>query len=455
MKTIVIGINHAGTSFIRTLLAQNKEAEVIAIDRNDNISFLGCGIALTVGGVVKDTNDLFYSNIKELTKMGAEVYMNTEVTSVDKKNKIVKVVDLKTGEKREYKYDKLVYAGGSWPIDLKAKNGNLENVEICKLYQHALRLIDKANNKNIKTVTIIGGGYIGLELVEAFHKKGKIVNLIDLAPVPLSNYCDKEISKYIKEALENAGINLYMNQQVVEYIGDKKVEAVKTNKLTIKTDLVIECVGFLPNTSIMKGLKKTKNGALIVNEFCQTSDKNIYAIGDSCAMYDAASKKYRNIALATNAVKSGIVAASNINGNKKVKIESIVGTNALCVFGLNFASTGLTEENAKKFGIDVASSTFFDNDRPEWMNEYGLVGVKIVFDKKTLRLVGAQIISFKEYNHTEWIMALALAIQKGMSILELAFMDVYFLPHYNKPFNFLLGSIMNAIGLNYVKGIKK
>lgn len=455
MKTIVIGVNHAGTSFIRTLLTQNKNAEVIAFDRNDNISFLGCGIALTVGGVVKDTNDLFYSNYNELTKMGAKVFMNTEVTSIDKKNKIVKVVDLKTGEKKEYKYDKLVYAGGSWPIDLKAKNSDLENVEVCKLYQHALKLIEKANNKNIKTVTIIGAGYIGLELVEAFHKKGKVVNLIDLASSPLANYCDKEISKYIKEGLEKAKINLYMGQQVVEYIGKTKVEAVKTNKSTIKTDIVIECVGFSPNTSVMKGLKKTKNGALIVNEFCQTSDKNIYAIGDSCAIFDAASRKHRNISLATNAVKSGIVAASNINGNKKVKIDSIVGTNALCVFGLNFASTGLTEEGAKKFGIDVASSTFFDNDRPEWMNEYGLVGVKIVFDKKTLRLVGAQIISFGEYNHTEWIMALGLAIQKSMTILELAFMDVYFLPHYNKPFNFLLGSIMNAIGLNYVKGVKK
>lgn len=455
MKTIVIGINHAGTSFIRTLLSQNKNNQVIAFDRNDNISFLGCGIALTVGGVVKDTNDLFYSNYKELVKMGAEVHMNTEVTSIDKKNKLVRVIDLKTGEKSTHKYDKLVFAGGSWPIDLRAKNNNLENVEICKLYQHALKLIEKANDKSIKTVTIIGAGYIGLELVEAFYKKGKNVNLVDLAKYPLNNYCDEEFSKYIKNNLEEAGINLYMGQKVVEYVGSKKVTAVKTNKSTIKTDLVIECVGFSPNTNILKGVKKTKNGAIIVNEFCQSSDKNIYAIGDSCAMYDAATKKHRNIALATNAVKSGIVAASNINGNKKVKIESIVGTNALCVFGINFASTGVTEKSAKLFNLDVASSTFFDNDRPEWMNEYGLVGVKIIFEKKSLRLVGAQIISFNEFNHTEWIMALGLAIQKKMSIIELAFMDVYFLPHYNKPFNFLLGSIMNALGLSYVKGIKK
>ncbi len=453
MKVIVAGINHAGTSAIRTLLSQNNELEVVAFDRNDNISFLGCGIALTIGGVVKNTNDLFYSNKKELEKMGAKIYMNTDVTKVDQSKKVVEVVDLKTKEKSIHKYDKLIYAAGSWPIDL-GLNTNIENVEICKLYQHALKLIEKANDKSIKTVTIVGAGYIGLELVEAFHKRGKKVNLIDFEKDILSNYTDKEFSKYIEQALKDNGINLYLGHKVVEYISDSKnkLKEVKTNKTTIQSDLVIQCAGFAPNTSIIKGVKKSKNKAIVVDQYCRSSNKDIYAIGDCCAIYDAASKKYRNIALATNAVKTGIVAASNINKINKVKLESIVGTNALCIFGINFSSTGLCENSAKKFNIKVKSSVFFDNDRPEWMNEFGKVGVKIVFEEKTLRLVGAQIISFGENNnHSEWIFSLALAIQKNMSILDTAFTDVYFLPHYNKPFNFVLSSILSALGLKYVK----
>lgn len=453
MKVIVVGINHAGTSAIRTLLSQNNEHEVIAFDRNDNISFLGCGIALTIGGVVKNTEDLFYSNKKELEKMGAKIHMNTDVTKIDPAKKEVEVVDLNSNKKSIYKYDKLIYAAGSWPINL-GLNMDIENVEICKLYQHAMKLIEKANDPSIKTVTIVGAGYIGLELVEAFHKKGKKVNLIDFEKEILSNYTDKQFSKYIEDALKENGINLFLGHKVESYVANSsnKLKEVRTNKATIPSDLVIQCTGFAPNTSIIKGLKKSKNKAIIVDQYCRSSNKDIYAIGDCCAIYDASTKKYRNIALATNAVKTGIVAASNINKINKVKLESIVGTNALCIFGINFSSTGLCENSAKKFNIKVKSSTFFDNDRPEWMNEYGKVGVKIIFEEKTLRLVGAQIISFGENNnHSEWIFSLALAIQKQMSIIDTAFTDVYFLPHYNKPFNFVLSSILSALGFKYIK----
>lgn len=451
MKVIIVGINHAGTSAIRTLLSQNKNIEVVAFDRNTNISFLGCGIALTVAGVVKNTQDLFYSNAEELKSMGAKIHMAHEVTKIDEKNKKVVVKNLENGSEFEESYDKLIYAAGSWPIDLKAKNSNLKNVEICKLYQHALELIEKANDPSIKTVTIIGAGYIGLELVEAFHIKGKKVNLIDFESTALANYADADFSEMLVDKMKTAGIGLYFGQKVEEYIGIDKVTAVKTDKSEIETDLVIQCVGFAPNTTLLENVEKTKNGAIVVDEYCRSSNKDIYAIGDSCALYDAATKQNRNIALATNAVKSGVVAASNINGINLVKIESIVGTNALCIFGMNFASTGISEKTATKFGIKVKSSTFFDNDRPEWMNEYSKVGIKIVFEEDTLRLVGAQIISFGETNHSEWIFSLALAIQKGMSIADVAFTDVYFLPHYNKPFNFVLGSILKALGLNYVK----
>lgn len=453
MRTIVVGINHAGTSAIRTLLSQNPNADVVAFDRNDNISFLGCGIALTVGGVVKDTRDLFYSNPQELTSMGAKIFMKHDVKKIDVNEKVVYVEDLETNKLTAWKYDKLIYAAGSWPIDRKVENQELKNIEICKIYQHALKLIEKANDPNIKTVTVVGAGYIGLELVEAFHQKGKHVVLVDFAPRVLANYFDSEMSSILEQQLKQSGIEVYLGQGVQKYIGNQNgvVTGLVTDKGTqINTDLVIQCVGFAPNHQILEGIEKVQNGALKVNNKLQTSNPDVYAIGDCAAIYDAATKQHRNIALATNAVKTGIVAASQINGAENVVLNSIVGTNALCVFGHKFASTGVSEEAAKRFGLKVKSSYFEDNDRPEWMNTVQKVAIKIIYEEDTLRLVGAQILSYGDANHSEWIFSLALAIQQGLNLLDVAFTDVYFLPHLNKPFNFVLSSILKAIGMKYI-----
>lgn len=450
MKIVVIGINHAGTSAIRTLLEQNPEHDVVALDRNDNISFLGCGIALTVSGVVKNTDDLFYSNPAALQQMGAKIMMNHDVKNIDRKNKIVHAIDLKTNTQHEHKYDKLIYAAGSWPINSKAVNRNLKNIEICKLYQHALFLIEKANDPSIKSVTIIGAGYIGIELAEAYHLKGKEVHVVDFQTRILANYVDKEISKSIEESLLENGIKLHLGQGVVAYEGTTHVTSVKTTTETFKTDLVIECIGFTPNHELLPDLKKTSKEAIIVDSACRTSDPDIYAIGDVAAFYDAASKQHRNIALATNAVKSGIVSACQINGLEQIKLESVVGTNALCVFNKKIASTGLSEDAAINiWKMKVKSCYYEDNDRPEFMNSFEKVCIKIVYEEETLRLVGAQILSTGNSNHSEWIMALGLAIQQGLNLIQVALSDVYFLPHLNKPFNFVLSSILKSLGFKY------
>ncbi|MCF0217843.1 MAG: FAD-dependent oxidoreductase [Malacoplasma sp.] len=453
MKVVVIGINHAGTSAIRTLLSINPNAEVVAFDRNNNISFLGCGIALTVSGVVQNTNDLFYSNPQELESMGAKVFMNTDVIEIDRKNKVVTVKDLETEETRTESYDKLIYAAGSWPIDLHFKNQELKNIEICKLYQHALKLIEKAKDESIKKVVVVGCGYIGVELVEAYTQSGKQVTLIDVLPRVLGTYYDKNFTDKLEENMKAEGVRLCLNQKVSEFVddGNGNVCKVITDKEEIEADLVILCIGFKPNGELLPNLKKSGNGAIIVNRKAQSSDPNIYAIGDCAAVFDAATKQYRNIALATNAVKLGIVAASQICGLENVVIPNIVGTNAICVFGLKFASTGVTEDVAARFGLKVKTCEYSDNDRPEWMNTVEKVQVKLVYEEETMRLVGAQILSFGDANHTEWIFSLALAIQLGLNLFQIAFTDVYFLPHLNKPFNFVLSSILKALGMKYIK----
>lgn len=452
MKVVVIGVNHAGTSAIRTLLSQNKDHTVIAFDRNDNISFLGCGIALSVSGVVKDVNDLFYSSCHELQDLGAEVHMSTEVVKIDPDRKQVVARDLKTGREQTVAYDTLIYATGSWPVDFKVENSGLKNIYVCKLFQHAAELIAKAGDPNINRVAIIGAGYIGIELAEAYHQRGKTVTLVDLQDRVVPSYFDREFTDRLEKDIRQAGVNLVLGARLTGYVGtDGAVKQIVTDRGTFDADLVIQCVGFKPNSELLPGAEKLPNGALKVNAAMQTSIPDVYAIGDAVAIHHAATGTLRHVALATNAVKGGVVAACQINGVKQVRLESITGTNAICVFNNKLASTGLSESAARAAGLKVASSFYQDNDRPEFMNDTEEVGVKLVFEQETLRLVGAQIGSYGEGSHTECIFYLSLAIQKQMSLLDLAMTDVYFLPHFNKPFNFIISAILQALGLTYMK----
>ncbi len=458
MKVVVVGINHAGTSAIRTLLAQNPRLEINAYDRNSNISFLGCGIALAVGGTVKNPGDLFYCDQVRLEDMGANVFMEHDVISIDTEAKTLLIKDLNTGDIREDSYDKLIYAAGSWPVDIPGipeENADLENVMLCKLYQHAEELIRKADSPDIESVAVIGAGYIGIELAEAYRIKGKKVTLIDFEKRVIPRYFDTEFTDILEDDIRNSGITLSLGEKVVDFRGENgKVKAVVTDKGEYPADLVIKSIGFKPNTELLPAAEKTPNGALLVTETMETSIPDVYAIGDAVAIYHAAYRKHLQVALATNAVKTGLAAAFAVNGIKGVDIKSVAGTNAICVFGNNLASTGMSEAAGRAAGFDVASSFIEDADRPEFMNEYGITRIKLVYDSKTYRLLGAQIGSKGDINHTEVIYYLALAIQKELTLTEIAFTDVYFLPHFNKPFNFILTAILKAVGLDYDRAAK-
>ncbi|POR03070.1 NADH oxidase [Alkalispirochaeta sphaeroplastigenens] len=455
-KVVVVGINHAGTSAIRTLLAQNPELEVNAYDRNSNISFLGCGIALAVGGTVKNPEDLFYCDQVQLDALGARVFMEHEVYAINTREKTLLVRNLKSGEEFQDSYDKLVYAAGSWPLDIPGvppESAALKNIMLCKLYQHAQELIKKADEPEISSVAVIGAGYIGIELAEAYRQKGKEVTLIDYETRVIPRYFDTEFTRLLEEDMQKAGITLALGEKVTGFSpapdNPGHVGQVITDRGRYQADLVITAVGFRPNTDLLKEAEKTENGALVVDGSMRTSLPDVWAVGDSVAMYHAALDRHQQVALATNAVKSGIAAASSINGIPGVSVESVAGTNAICVFENNLASTGLSEAAARELGLPVASSYIEDADRPEFMNDYGITRIKLVYHRETFRLLGAQIGSHGEINHTEVIYFLALAIQKKMTLPEIAFTDVYFLPHFNKPFNFILTAILKAIGLDY------
>lgn len=443
MKVVVIGCTHAGTAAILNLKRINPDVEITVFERNDNISFLSCGIALYVGGVVKDPQGLFYCSPEKLKELNVDTRMKHDVKNVDIKGKKVRVVNMETGIEFNETFDKLIITSGSWPIIPPIKGIDLNNILLSKNFNHSNEIIERA--KHSKKIIVVGAGYIGVELVEAFRDNGKEVVLVDAEERILSKYLDKEYTDIAEESFRQRGIVIATGEKVVRFEGKNgNVTKVVTDKNEYETDMVIMCVGFVPNTQLFKGqLDMLPNGAIKVDEYMRTSDYDVMAAGDCCSVYYNPLKTYRYIPLATNAVRMGTLAALNLSENK-IKHPGTQGTSGIKIYENNMSSTGLTYETAKSEGLDVDFVYAVDNYRPEFMPTYEKVTFKVVYEKSSRRIVGAQLTSKADL--TQSINTISVCIQNGMTVEELAFIDFFFQPHYNKPWNFI-----NLAGLNSLK----
>ncbi|MFR1318260.1 MAG: H2O-forming NADH oxidase, partial [Peptostreptococcus anaerobius] len=412
-------------------------------DRNNNISFLGCGMALWIGNQISKPDGLFYADKASLEAMGAKVTMEAEVYKVDYDQKKV-FVKLNDGTEVEESYDKLILATGSLPIIPNIPGKDLENVQQVKLYQNAAEVIEKIKNPEIKNITVVGAGYIGVELAEAFERHGKNVTMIDIADTCLPAYYDEPFTSMMKENLAKHNINLEFGQMVKELKGkDGKVCTVVTDKKEIPAEMVILSIGFRPNNALGKeSLELFRNGSYLVNKKQETSMKDVYAIGDCATVYDNAIDNTNYIALATNAVRSGIVAAHNAAGTE---IESIgvQGSNGICIYDLKMVSTGITVGKAEKLGIEVEYTDFEDTQKPGFIETTNPdVKLRIVYDKKTRVVLGAQMAS--EYDMSMGIHMFSLAIQEKVTIDRIALLDIFFLPHFNQPYNYITMAALGA-----------
>ncbi|MEK5478348.1 FAD-dependent oxidoreductase [Paenibacillus sp. FSL R5-0407] len=442
MKVAVIGCTHAGTAAIVNTAKLYPEAEITVYERNDNISFLSCGIALYVGGMVKDPQGLFYSSPAQLAELGVNTKMRHEVTAVDTAAKTLKARNLETGEELTDTFDKLIVTTGSWPIIPKFEGIELENILLSKNFNHSNTIIEKA--EQAKNIVVVGAGYIGVELVEAFQLNGKQVTLIDAEDRILSKYLDAEYTDKIEASLREHGITLALGEKVTKFTGEHgKVGQVVTDRGQYDADLVIMCIGFRPNTDLLKGqVDMLGNGAIIVDEYMRTSTPDVYAAGDSCAVFYNPTKKHAYIPLATNAVRMGTLVARNLVA-PTVRYMGTQGTSGIKIYEDNIAGTGMTETAAKDAGIEAEAVMITDNYRPEFMPTHEPVMLKVVYEKETRRILGAQIMS--KVDLTQSINTISVCIQNGMKMEELAFVDFFFQPHYNKPWNFLNSAGLGAL----------
>lgn len=442
MKIIIVGTNHAGIAAANTLL-ENTDHELVLIDKNSNISYLGAGTALWVSGEVEDYEGLFYTDPSEMASKGARILMETAIERIDFEEKVV-YGENSAGEKIEESYDKLILATGSNPIEPNLPGKEAEGIHFLKLFQDGQAVQADLDNPDVKRVGVIGAGYIGVEIAEALKRRGKEVLLFDAEPTSLSTYYDEGFSKLMDENLAANGLELHFAELAEEYVvgEDGRVDGIVTNKDTYQVDMVVNAIGFRPNSELGKDhLELFVNGAYLVDKHQQTSDPDVYAVGDCATIHSNALDKTSYIALASNAVRTGIVGGQNAGG-KIVEGIGAQGSNAISIFDLNLVSTGYSVKSAEKFGLDVAYVDHHDLQRAACMKENDDVQIRIVYEKGSRRIVGAQLASHIDVSGT--IHMFSLAIQERVTIDSMKLLDTFYLPHFNQPYNYITSAAMKA-----------
>ncbi|MCL2016907.1 MAG: FAD-dependent oxidoreductase [Defluviitaleaceae bacterium] len=437
IKIVIVGANHAGTAAANTILDNYKGVQVVIFDQNSNISYLGCGTALYVGRQIEDTDGLFYSSRELLEKKGAKVYLTTTVEDIDFDKKIVTAVNAEGREIQE-SYDKVILATGSAPIRPNLPGVDLGGVHFVKLFQDGSIIDKELDDPRVKRVATVGAGYIGVEIAEAIQRRGKESMLFELAPHCLGGYYDEPFTLEMDKVLKKGGIDLHYSEglKAIKSEDGKKVSAVLTDKGEYPAEMVLLAIGFVPRTEVGNGkIELGAGNAFKVDLHQQTSIPDVYAVGDCATIFNNATKESDYIALATNAVRSGIVAGHNVCGTA-LKSAGVQGSNGICIYDYKMFSTGLSYDKAKAHGFKANFVDFEDYQKPEFVKaDNGKVKLRIVYCNETRRILGAQMASYMDVSMGLHMFSLAIA--KEFTINELPLLDIFFMPHFNKPFNYI------------------
>lgn len=373
----------------------------------------------------------------------------SEVIGLDPENKLI-TVKTSEGEHQE-NYDKLLLSPGGYAPVPKIEGQNLENVHTFRGPEDT-DAVQKCMSQT-KHLVVMGAGYIGVEVATAYAEAGIEVTVIDMADRMLPTYLDPELATVIEDHAKEKGLTFKAGEAVQKLLGEEgKVKAVVTDQAEYPADTVIIAVGVKPGTSWLQGaLKLDERGFIETNEYLETSVQDVYAGGDSTYIPFAPTGKTANIGLATLARRQGVVAALNALGNK-FKMPEVSGTSALRFFDYTIAATGMNSINADSYDGKVASKYVEEKVYPDFMRKPGTVHMKIFFDEETHRILGGQLLS--KFDVADSINVLSTAINAKYTLEQLALLDFFFQPNYDRPWHYLNVLAIEALG-NKVSGADK
>lgn len=444
MKIIVVGTSHAGFEAVQTLLKEQPEADVHLYERGATASFLSCGIQSYLEGISDSLDSLHYATEDSYKEQGVQVHMNSDIVGISPKTKTI-TVKTSAGETEE-SYDKLILSPGAIPIKIPIPGIDLENVYYVRGREWAGKV--KERMQTAKKAVVVGGGYIGIEVAEAFAKAGIETTVIDSLDSVLNTYLDKEFTTELQNHMAQKGLTVRTGEMVKELRGENgTVTKVITDKGEYEADTVIMSVGVRPNTKWLNGIVElNQDGTVAIDDYLETSEKDVFAVGDATKIPFAPNHGHKLIALASNARRQGIIAAKNV-AEKKVKMPEVSGTSGLSLFDYKLACTGVKDIDKDTIDAEVISKYVEEKRRPTFMDDEDIVRMKIHFEKDSHRIVGAQLLS--TYDVTASINALSVAISAGWTLEKLAFADFFFQPGFNRPWNYLNVLAQEALGDNF------
>ena len=431
-KLIVIGGDAAGMSAASKVRREQPDREIIVFERGKHTSYAACGIPYYLAGQVESEEDLIARKPEVFRKkQNIDVRIRHEVIEIDVENKNVKVKNLEENKDFRESWDELLIATGASPIVPDITGINAKGIFALSSLQSGIDVFKYIEKHNPSKAVIIGGGYIGIEMAEAFLDRSMEVSLIDMAPQVMITM-DQDMVDMIPEYMEKEGVKVYLEEKLVEFEADEegKIKSVITDKQHLNADIVILGMGIKPNFELAAaaGIKLGAKDAIHVNKRLETSVPNIWAAGDCAESFHLLTKKQVHIALGTVANKHGQVAGVNISGGNAV-FPGVLGTAITKFRDLEISRTGLSEKEADELSIEIKTTVI---DAPTLSTYYpgtGKMSVKLIAEKESGRILGGQIVGANK--SAKRIDTIATVITAGMTAQQLADLDLAYAPPFS------------------------
>lgn len=447
MKVVIVGGVAGGATAAARIRRLNEQAEIVVFERSKFISYANCGLPYYIGDVITDPEDLTLQTPESFfSRFRVNMKVRHEVTAIHPDKKTVSVKNLQTGEEFEENYDKLILSPGAKPTQPRLPGLGLDKLFTLRTVEDTFRIKDYININHPKSAVLAGGGFIGLELAENLRELGMEVTIVQ-RPKQLMNPFDSDMAAFIHNEMRKHGVKLALGHTVEGFaeVGGG-VDVLLKDEQPLHADMVILAIGVSPETTLAKdaGLELGIKGSIVVNDRMETSISDIYAVGDAVQVKHFVTGQDALISLAGPANKQGRIAADNICGGDSHYTGS-QGSSVIKVFDMTAATTGVNETNARKAGLDVDTVILSPMSHAGYYPDGKVMTMKVVFEKETYRLLGAQIVGYKGVDKR--IDVLATAIRAGMKATELKDLDLAYAPPYSSakdPVN-MAGFIMQNV----------
>ncbi len=449
-KIIIVGGVAGGATTAARLRRLDEFAEIILLERGEFISFANCGLPYHIGGVIPSRDSLIVQSVEDMkAKFNIDVRILSEALNIDKDKKKVLIKDIKANKTYEESYDKVIISTGAQPI-VPPIPGINEATNLFKLRNipDMDEIIDYIKKNQPQTATVIGGGFIGIEMMENLAHLGLKVKLVEMAPQVMAMF-DYEMAQIIHQKIVENGVDLVLNDGVKSFEqAGKKVTL--TSGRTILTDLIIFAIGVRPDNELAKkaGLELTNRGSIKVNEFLQTSDPNIYAIGDVIDVNNKVTGKPMSAALAGPANKQGRYVANHIYGIEDT-YQGTLATSAAKIFELTVASTGVNEKTLKQLGLPFKGIHIHPTNHASYYPGADVISLKVLFNPETQEIYGGQAIGGEGTDKR--IDVISTAIYAKMKVTDLKNLDLAYAPPFSSakdPIN-----MVGFVADNIIKGV--